>query len=51
MVQYNKLYTVVTHSMDTHAGENWNNVINFWKKMEEEWFCYIQEANFHIIDK
>ena len=22
-----------------------------YKKMEEEWFCFIQEANFHIIDK
>ena len=21
------------------------------KKMEEEWFCFIEEANFHIIDK
>ena len=22
-----------------------------YEKMEEEWFCFIQEANFHIIDK
>ena len=21
------------------------------KNMEEEWFCFIQEANFHIIEK
>ena len=29
------------------AGEKWNNVITrLMKKMEEEWFCPIQEANF-----
>ena len=22
-----------------------------YEKMKEEWFCFIQEANFHIIDK
>ena len=33
------------------AGEKWNNVINLWKKKEEEWFCFFQEANFHMIDK
>ena len=22
-----------------------------YEKMEEEWFCLIQEANFHVIDK
>ena len=22
-----------------------------YEKIEEEWFCFFQEANFHIIDK
>ena len=22
-----------------------------YEKMKEEWFCFIQEANFHFIDK
>ena len=26
-------------------------LLTYKKKMEEERFCFIQEANFHIIDK
>ena len=28
-----------------------NEMFKLMKKMELEWFCFIQEANFHIIDK
>ena len=26
-------------------------LLTYEKKMEEEWFCFIEEADFHIIDK